>query len=148
MAQVTLPDGTIIEAPDGTTVQGFAEQIGPGLARVALAGEIDGERVDLSTPVNGEISLKIITARNEEGLEIIRHSCGHIMAEAICSIWPEAKLVYGPTVRDGFYYDIDLATAITPEDFGKIEAKMKEIIKANKPFVRKEINRQQAQRAC
>jgi len=144
MAQVTLPDGTIIEAPDGTTVQGIAEQIGPGLARVAIAGEIDGERVDLSTPVNGEIALKIITARNEEGLEIIRHSCGHIMAEAICSIWPEAKLVYGPTVRDGFYYDIDLATAITPEDFPKIEAKMTEIIKADKPFERKELSRPEA----
>ncbi|MCF7955245.1 MAG: threonine--tRNA ligase [Phycisphaerae bacterium] len=144
MAQVTLPDGTIIEAPDGTTVQGIAEQIGAGLARVAIAGEIDGVRVDLSTPVNGEVALKIITAKNEEGLEIIRHSCGHIMAEAICSIWPEAKLVYGPTVRDGFYYDIDLAEAITPEDFGKIEAKMTEIIKADKPFERKEIGRDEA----
>ncbi len=117
MAQVQLPDGTVLEAPDGTTVQGIAEQIGAGLARVAVAGEIDGGLVDLSTPVNGAVALIIITAKSEEGLEIIRHSCGHIMAEAICNIWPEAKLVYGPTVRDGFYYDIDLDTAITPEDF-------------------------------
>jgi len=144
MAQVRLPDGTIKEAADGTTVLGIAEQIGPGLARVAIAGEIDGELVDLSTPISGEVDLKIITARNDEGLEIIRHSCGHIMAEAICSIWPEAKLVYGPTVRDGFYYDIDLDTAITPEDFGKIEAKMVEIIKANKPFERTELGKQEA----
>ena len=144
MAQVKLPDGTVIEAPDGTTLKEIAEQIGPGLARVAIAGEIDGEVVDLSTPVTGEISLKIITSKDEEGLDIIRHSCAHIMAEAICAIWPEAKLVYGPTVRDGFYYDIDLATAITPEDFPKIEAKMAEIIKANKPFERLELDRQKA----
>ncbi|MBW8017742.1 MAG: threonine--tRNA ligase [Planctomycetes bacterium] len=144
MAQVRLPDGTIINAPDGTTVQGIAEQIGSGLARVAIAGEVDGVRVDLSTAVSGEVAVKIITAKNEEGLEIIRHSCGHIMAEAICSIWPEAKLVYGPTVRDGFYYDIDLGEAITPEDFAKIEAKMVEIIKADKPFARIELGRQEA----
>jgi len=144
MAKVILPDGTVIEAPEGSTVQDFALKIGPGLARVAIAAEINGELADISTPVNGEVNLKIITARDEQGLDIIRHSCGHIMAEAICSIWPEAKLVYGPTVRDGFYYDIGLAQAITPEDFSKIEAKMKEIIKADKPFERIELSRQDA----
>ena len=144
MAKVQLPDGTILEGPDGTSVKGFAEQIGAGLARAALAGRVDDRIVDLSTPVSGEVSLSIITSRDEEGLEILRHSCGHIMAEAICSLWPEAKLVYGPTVRDGFYYDIDLDAMIRPDDFKQIEKRMVEIIRADRPFVRIERSRSEA----
>lgn len=144
MAKVKLPDGTILEAPDGTSVKGFAEQIGAGLARAALAGRVDDRIVDLSTPVSGDVSLSIITSRGEEGLEILRHSCGHIMAEAICSLWPDAKLVYGPTVRDGFYYDIDLDEVIRPDDFTRIEKRMGEIIKEGKPFVRIERTRNEA----
>ncbi len=144
MAKVKLPDGKILEAPDGTTVGGFAELIGAGLAKAALGGRINGKLADLSTPVNGECELTIITNKNEEGLEIIRHSCAHVMAEAILSIWPAAKLVYGPTVRDGFYYDIDLDEPIRPEDFERIENKMAEIIKADIPFERIEMTRQAA----
>ncbi len=141
MAKVRLPDGSILEAPDGTTVKEFAEQIGAGLAKAAICGNVDGAEADLSTPISGEVSLTITTAKDDRGVEIIRHSCAHIMAEAICSIWPEAKLVYGPTVRDGFYYDIDLEEAIRPEDFERIEKKMDEIIEADKPFKRIELNR-------
>ena len=144
MAKVRLPDGTILEAADGVTVNDIAEQIGPGLAKAALAGRINGEFVDLSATITGEVDLQIITARDEDGLEVIRHSCAHIMAEAICQIWPEAKLVYGPTVRDGFYYDIDLEEPIRPEDFKRIEEKMAEIIKADTPFVRVEMTRAEA----
>ncbi len=144
MAKVKLPDGKILEAPDGTTVGGFAGLIGPGLAKASLGGRINGELVDLSTPVSGECELTIITSKNEEGLEIVRHSCAHVMAEAILSIWPAAKLVYGPTVRDGFYYDIDLDEPIRPEDFERIEKKMAEIIKADIPFERIEMTRQAA----
>jgi threonyl-tRNA synthetase len=100
--------------------------------------------VDLSTPLNGKASVQIITLKDKEGLEVLRHSCAHIMAEAICSIWPAAKLVYGPTVEDGFYYDIDLDEPIRPTDFERIEEKMRQIIKADKPFIRRQFTRQEA----
>ena len=129
----------------GQTVADLAAQIGPGLARVAIAAKINGQLTDLSTPITGDVDVVIITAKDDAGLEIIRHSCAHIMAEAICSIWPAAKLVYGPTVTDGFYYDIDLDTPIRPEDFERIEKKMKEIVKADTPFERVEMTRAEAE---
>jgi len=144
MAQITLPDGSIIEIADGTTAKQLAEKIGPGLARAAIAAKINGQLADLSTPVTADATVQIITLTETEGLEILRHSCAHIMAEAICSIWPAAKLVYGPTVEDGFYYDIDLDEPICPADFERIEKKMYEITKADKPFIRKEMSRSEA----
>ena len=145
MAKVTLPDGSILEVTDGATVMQLAEQIGPGLAEAAVAAKIDGRLVDLSTPLNGEIAVQIITPRDDEGIEVMRHSCAHIMAEAICSIWPETKLVYGPTVEDGFYYDVDLDEPIRPSDFDRIEKKMAEIIEADGSFIRREITRAEAE---
>ena len=145
MAKVKLPDGSILEGSDGTTACQFAERIGAGLAHSAVAAKINGKPVDLSCPIHGDTTLQIITSKDKEGLEILRHSCAHIMAEAICSIWPKAKLVYGPTVADGFYYDIDLDEPIRPEDFSRIEAKMADIIKTDQPFVRIEMGRRQAQ---
>ncbi|HEC02011.1 MAG TPA: threonine--tRNA ligase [Phycisphaerales bacterium] len=144
MAKITLPDGTVLEVGDGTTAGQLAQQIGPGLAKAAVAARIDGKLVDLSTPLNGEISIEIVTGKDDEGLEVMRHSCAHVMAEAICSIWPETKLVYGPTVEDGFYYDVDLDEPIRPDDFERIEQKMAEIVKAGKPFVRKEMSKAEA----
>jgi threonyl-tRNA synthetase len=146
MAKVRLPDGSVLEAPDGSTVQEFAERIGAGLAKAAIAAKINDELMDLSTAVSGEAALTIITNKDQQGLEIMRHSCAHIMAEAICSIWPEAKLVYGPTVEDGFYYDIDLDEPIRPDDFERIEDKMSEIVKADMPFERIEVSRDEALR--
>ncbi len=144
MAKVTLPDGSTLETAEGITAKQLAEQIGPGLAKAAVAARINGQLVDLSTPVNGDAAVQIITPEDDEGLEIMRHSCAHIMAEAICTIWPDTKLVYGPTVEDGFYYDVDLDEPIRPDDFERIEEKMREIIKADKPFVRKEKTRTEA----
>jgi len=144
MAKITLPDGSTLEVTDGTTAGQLAEQIGPGLAKAAVAAKINGKLVDLSTPLDGDAAVQIITTRDDEGLEVMRHSCAHIMAEAICSIWPETKLVYGPTVEDGFYYDVDLDEPIRPSDFERIEEKMVEIINADTPFVRKEMNRADA----
>jgi threonyl-tRNA synthetase len=144
MAKITLPDGSILEVNDGTTARQLAEQIGSGLAKAAVAARIDGQVVDLSTPLNGEVSVQIITTKDPEGLDIMRHSCAHIMAEAICSIWPDTKLVYGPTVEDGFYYDVDLDEPIRPTDFERIQGKIAEIIKADRPFVRKEMSRAEA----
>jgi threonyl-tRNA synthetase len=144
MAKVTLPDGSTLETADGITAKQLAEQIGPGLAKAAVAARINGQLADLSIPINDDSAVQIITLKDDEGLEIMRHSCAHIMAEAICSIWPDTKLVYGPTVEDGFYYDIDLDEPIRPDDFERIEEKMREIIEADKPFIRKEKTRTEA----
>ena len=144
MAKVTLPDGKVLDIQEGLTLYQVAEKIGPGLAKAALAAEIDGKIVDLNTPVTTDINIKIITAKTPGALEILRHSCAHVMAEAICSLWPKTQLVYGPTVEDGFYYDIDLEDPIRPEHFEKIEAKMAEIAEKNLPFLRKELSREQA----
>jgi threonyl-tRNA synthetase len=144
MAKITLPDGSKMDIADGSTVEQVAKKIGPGLANVAIAAIVDGKLVDLSTNLNQDAQVQILTPTEPQGLDIIRHSCAHIMADAICSIWPDAKLVYGPTVEDGFYYDIDLDESIRPDDFPKIEQKMHETVKADKPFVRKEMNRYQA----
>lgn len=144
MAKIELPDGSILEAADGTTVRDVAERIGVGLAKAAVAGRVNGKLEDLSSAVSGQVKLAIITDKDEDGLEIMRHSCAHVMAEAICSIWPGTKLVYGPTVRDGFYYDIDLDEAIRPEDFERIEKKMAQIVEADKPLERIEFSRVKA----
>ncbi len=144
MAKITLPDGKIVSVADGLPALQVVEQIGSGLAKAALAVKINGKLADLTTPLNGELTLQVLTARDPEGLEILRHSCAHIMAEAICRLWPNTKLVYGPTVADGFYYDIDLDTPIRPEDFEKIEQEMKKIIQSDQPFVRIEMTREQA----
>ena len=116
------------------------------MAKAAIAGRVNDELVDVSTPISGQATLTIITAKDDDGLKIMRHSCAHIMAEAICSIWPGAGLVYGPTVTNGFYYDIDLDEAIRPEDFERIEEKMAEIIKADNPFKRIQMTRAEALR--
>lgn len=144
MVKVTLPDGSELEIARGTTAKQLAEKIGPALARDAVAAKLNGQLIDLSAPINDPGAVQIITAKDREGLEVMRHSCAHIMAEAICSIWPQAKLVYGPTVEDGFYYDIDLDEPIRPTDFERIEEKMREIVKADKPFIRKEMTRAEA----
>jgi len=144
MAKITLPDGKIVSVADGLPALQVVEQIGSGLAKAALAVKINGKLADLTTPLNGELTLQVLTARDPEGLEILRHSCAHIMAEAICRLWPNTKLVYGPTVADGFYYDIDLDIPIRPEDFEKIEQEMKKIIQSDQPFVRIEMTREQA----
>ena len=144
MAQVKLPDGSTLEIADHTTAKQLAEQIGPALAKAAVAAKLNGQLVDLSTPVTADAAVQIITLKDDEGLEIMRHSCAHIMAEAICTIWPDAKLVYGPIIEDGFYYDIDLDESIRPPDFERIEEKMREIVKVDKPFIRREMTRAEA----
>jgi threonyl-tRNA synthetase len=144
MTQIKLPDGSTLEITNGTTAKQLAEKIGPGLAKAAVAAKINGQLADLSTPITADTAVQIITLTDAEGLEILRHSCAHIMAEAICSLWPKAKLVYGPAVEDGFYYDIDLDEPISPADFERIERKMNEIIKADKPFIRKQMSRSEA----
>ena len=148
MAKVKLPDGSVLEVDKSITGKQLAEKIGPGLAKSAIASKINGKLKDLSAPIfsdgSDEAAIQIITSKDTEGLELMRHSCAHVMAEAICSIWPGTKLVYGPTVEDGFYYDIDLDEPIRPTDFEQIEQKMTEIVKADRPFVRIEMAREDA----
>ncbi|MHC4285059.1 MAG: threonine--tRNA ligase, partial [Planctomycetota bacterium] len=144
MVKVTLPDGSKLEINNGTTLGELAQQIGPGLAKAAVAAELNGQLVDLSSPITADTTVRIITLKDDEGLQIMRHSCAHIMAEAICSIWPETKLVYGPTIEDGFYYDIDLDEPIRPDDFQRIEEKMRNIVKADKPIVRSQMSKTEA----
>ncbi len=144
MAKLTLPDGSTLETADGTTAKEVAAKVGPRLAKAAIAAKINGQLVDLSSPVTADAAFQVITPKDATGVEILRHSCAHIMAEAICSIWPQTKLVYGPTVEDGFYYDVDLDEPIRPDDFERIEEKMREIISADKPFIRKEMTRAEA----
>jgi len=144
MAKVKLPDGAMVEVSKGTNAEQLAQKIGPKPAQAAVAAKINGQLTDLSTPINSDAEVRIITSKDPEGLDVMRHSCAHIMAEAICDIWPSAKLVYGPTVEDGFYYDIDLDEPIRPDDFERIEKKMAEIVKADHKFVRKEMSRAEA----
>jgi len=144
MAQAILPDGSKLDIADGSSLMQLAEKIGPELAKAALAGRVDSRLMDLTARLSGQVEVQIITPKDPEGLQIMRHSCAHVMAEAICTIWPEAKLVYGPAVEDGFYYDIDLDEPIRPVDFERIEQKMYQIAKANKPFVRSEMSRAEA----
>ena len=144
MAKVKLPDGSTLEVAEGSTAKQVAEQIGPGLAKAAVAAKINGELADLATPITDSPQVQILTPKDKQGLEVMRHSCAHVLAEAICSLWPQTRLVYGPTVEDGFYYDIDLDEPIRPEDFPRIESRMAEIVAADKPITRTEMSRAQA----
>lgn len=145
MIKVTLPDGSVKELPDGASSMDVAAGIGPGLARAALAATADFGNgkiyLDLVTPLTGDCRLSILTDKDTESLSILRHSTAHVMAEAICKLWPEAKLVYGPPIDGGYYYDIDLERRLTPEDFPKIEAEMAKIIQEDRPFTRYEMTR-------
>jgi threonyl-tRNA synthetase len=144
MVKITLPDGSTLKVAEGTTAKQLAEQITPKSAKEPVAAKLNEQLVDLSTPISTDARLKILTLKDPQSLEVMRHSCAHVMAQAICSLWPQTRLVYGPTVEDGFYYDIDLDEPIRPADFERIEAKMAEIIKEDLPFVRKEMTRAEA----
>ena len=143
MTRVTLPDASTIDVPDGAKAADVAAKIGERLAKAAIAAKIDGQLVDLATPIMRDCSLQIVTlkADDPDSLHVLRHSAAHVMAEAICSLFPETKLVYGPPVENGFYYDVDLDRPITPDDFPAIEAKMAEIVKADRPFTRVQMPR-------
>lgn len=146
MIRVTLPDQSVKEFDKPLSALAVAQAISPGLAKNALAAKLDGTLRDLSTMIDRDTRLELLTTRSSpaESLELLRHSCAHVMAEAILRLWPETKLVYGPAVENGFYYDIDLDRPIKPEDFAAIEAEMEKIVAADKPFVRYELPREQA----
>ena len=144
MPTITLPDGTKKSFDHPVTVREIAESIGPGLARAALAGKVDGKLVDLSHVVDHDADVAIVTDRDSEGLEIIRHSTAHLLAQAVKSLFPEAQVTIGPVIENGFYYDFDYKRPFTPEDLEKIEKKMAELAAADIPIERMEMPRDEA----
>ncbi len=144
MPTITLPDGTKKSFDHPVTVREIAESIGPGLARAALAGKVDGRLVDLSHVVDHDAEVAIVTDRDPEGLEIIRHSTAHLLAQAVKALFPEAQVTIGPVIENGFYYDFDYKRPFTPEDLEKIEKKMAELAAADIPIERMEMPRDEA----
>ncbi len=129
--KITLKDGSCKEYQDPKSVYEIALDISEGLARMATAGEMDGEVVDLRTVVDHDCELNILTFNDEKGKGAFRHTASHIMAQAIKRLYPETKLAIGPSIAEGFYYDVDRETPFTAEDLEKIEDEMKKIVKEN-----------------
>ncbi|MEH6628377.1 MAG: threonine--tRNA ligase [Motiliproteus sp.] len=144
MPVITLPDASTRQFDQAVSVFDVAASIGAGLAKAALAGKVNGKLVDTSYLIEDDVELAIITARDEEGLEIIRHSCAHMMAMAVQELFPGAQVSIGPTIENGFYYDFAYERTFTPEDLLKIEAKMKALSKANLPVSRSVMGRSEA----
>ncbi len=128
MINITLPDGSVRQYEAPVTVAQIAASIGSGLAKATVAGKVDGVLVDACDPIHADASVQIITPKDVEGVEIIRHSCAHLVGHAVKQLYPDAKMVIGPVIEDGFYYDIATAKPFTPEDVAAIEARMKELI--------------------
>ena len=141
---ITLKDGSKKEYAQAMSIIDIARDISEGLARVACAGEVNGETEDLRTVIDKDCELNILTAKDEAGLAALRHTASHVMAQAIKRLYPSAKLAIGPSIADGFYYDIDFETTITAEDLEKIEAEMKKIIKEALPLERFTLPREEA----
>jgi len=144
MIQLKLPDGKIIELESGATVMDAAAKIGPGLAKAALAGKINGEVTDLRMPLTSSADLEIVTSKSPEASDVCRHSMAHIMAEAVLKMFPDAQFGIGPAIETGFYYDFKLPRALTVEDLEAIEKEMEAGIKAKSPFIRKELSKEEA----
>lgn len=146
--KVTLPDGAVREYPVGSSIEQVAESISQGLKKNAIAGKLNGKVVDLNTPILEDAAVEIVTLESEDGLEVMRHSCAHLMAQAIKRVFGDrdVKLGIGPVIEDGFYYDIDIDTPISSEDFSKIEKEMDKIVKENLPITRREVSRDEAVR--
>ncbi|WP_239614927.1 threonine--tRNA ligase [Cohnella mopanensis] len=146
--QVKLPDGAVRTYDAGVTIEDVAFSISPGLKKVAVVGKVDGKVVDLNTPIMNDVALEIVTLDNADGLEVMRHSTAHLLAQAIKRVYgtDNVKLGIGPVIEDGFYYDIDMEQSITPEDLAVIEKEMDKIVKENLPIVRREVSREEALR--
>lgn len=144
MIEVTLPDGSKREFNSPVTVGDVAASIGAGLARAALAGKVNGKLVDLSHLITENSTVSIVTDKDPEGLEIIRHSTSHLLAQAVKELYPQAQITIGPVIENGFYYDFSLPKHLTNEDLPLIEKKMDEIVKRDLPIVREEMDRDEA----
>ena len=144
MLTITLPDGSQREFEQPVTVYELAESIGPGLAKAALGGKVDGQAVDTSFEITRDTEVSIITARDPEGLDIIRHSCAHLMANAVQNLFPSAQVTIGPVIENGFFYDFAFERPFTPEDLQAIEAEMQRLSKADIAVERSLMSRDEA----
>lgn len=143
---IKLPDGSVREYADGSSIEDVAASISSGLRKNAAAGKLDGIVVDLSTPIHEGALVEIVTLDSPEGLEVMRHSTAHLLAQAVKRLYgnKEVHLGVGPVIEDGFYYDMDLEHPLNPEDLQKIEKEMERIVNENLPIVRKEVSREEA----
>jgi threonyl-tRNA synthetase len=146
MAAVRLPDGNHLEIQPGDRARDVAERIGPRQLRDAVVAKLDGKLVDLDAPLNGGGDFEVVTKDSAEGLEVLRHSTAHAMAQAILELYPGSKLTVGPPIDDGFFYDIEVAGRITEEDLQRIEERMHEIVDRDLPIEREEVSKRQAAR--
>ncbi len=144
MPSITLPDGSRREFDHPVSVAEVAADIGPGLAKAALAGRVDGQLVDTSHVIEGDAEVGIVTGRDEEGLEVIRHSTAHLLAHAVKQLYPDAQVTIGPVIEDGFYYDFAYERPFTPEDLEKIEARMAELAQSDYGVARELMPRDEA----
>ncbi len=144
MPTITLPDGSTREFAESVSVAAIATSIGAGLARAALAGRVDGKLVDTSFVVENDCEVAIITERDADGLEVLRHSCAHLMAQAVQRLFPQAQVTIGPVIEDGFFYDFSYERAFTPEDLEKIEEMMRQIVSENLSVTRSVLSRPEA----
>ncbi|GAB2886653.1 threonine--tRNA ligase [Paraburkholderia jirisanensis] len=144
MVSIRLPDGSVRQYDHPVTVAEVAASIGPGLAKAALGGKIDGELVDTSALIDHDVSLAIVTDKDADGLDIIRHSTAHLLAYAVKDLFPEAQVTIGPVIDNGFYYDFAYSRPFTPEDLEKIEKRMQELAKKDEPVSRRVVSRDEA----
>src|SRR6266481_6164843 len=144
--RVTLPDGSEKRVPAGSTGADLAKAIGPGLAKAALAARVNGHVWDLSRPLPDAAKVSILTDKDPRALEVLRHSSAHVLATAVRQLFPHAQIGFGPPIEDGFYYDFAVERPFGPEDLAAIEKKMGEVVQADYPFVREEVDRAEAKR--
>jgi threonyl-tRNA synthetase len=144
--RLKLPDGSERTVLAGTTARAVAEQLGPRLARAAVAARVDGEVRDLARPLTADAPIEILTDESPDALPVLRHSAAHVLATAVRQLFPQAQIGFGPPIDDGFYYDFDVGRPFTPEDLAQIEERMREVVKADYPFVREEVDRTDARR--
>ena len=144
MLVITLPDGSQRNYDAPLSVLDIAQSIGSGLAKATLAGKVNGQIVDASTIIQNDAQLQIITAKDEEGVDVIRHSTAHLLAQAVKQLFPEAQVTIGPVIENGFYYDFAYSRPFTPEDLEKIEAKMQQLVSENIPVLRSVLSRDEA----
>ena len=144
MLTITLPDGATREIAKGSSAMDVAKSISKSLAKKVLAAKINGELWDATRPLEGDVSLQLITAMDPEGLELIRHDCAHVLAEAVQALFPGTQVTIGPNIEDGFFYDFARDEPFSVDDFAAIEKKMRFIIEQNKPFTREVWGRETA----
>src|SRR5947209_15950545 len=143
--KVTLPDGSPRDLPDGATGADLATSIGRGLAKAAVAASVNGKQADLDAPLHEGDTVAILTANTDEGRYVLRHSTAHVLAQAVCDLFPGTKYAIGPPIEDGFYYDFELpgGAHFSEDDLGRIEARMREIVGEDQSFVRQELSREE-----